>query len=293
MEDRCDSTVVDAFRRQCLVDGWTRILTLASVRALPDELPEFFRKGDRFITHMVYDPDVAKNRATPLARGTEYSEHFADLEYLKGAELPRSRYDFIQLCHEVGVKPEKVGFVPYTIAEWTERLAVAFAEHRRWPDDPYIQAKCQVYAGILSHYAQDACQPLHLTIHFNGWVNEDGSVDQKGIHARIDMLPEYFEMDPDQLAEGQEVVATDSLMAFVVAQIDEGFQLVETVYELGPRIPEIGQKDWKRDPEVVGFALSRARAAVSFTASLYLTAWRKSEYIQLGDWLDLRVEALK
>ena len=55
-------------------------------------------------------------------------------------------------------------------------LAVAFAEYRKWPDNPMIQHKCFLYAGFLAHYAQDMCQPLHLTINFDGLGNPTGHV---------------------------------------------------------------------------------------------------------------------
>lgn len=272
--------------------GGHGLLTAAAVRATPEEVPAFFREGASFISHMVYDPDAAKNRATPLARGAEYGEHFADLEYIQGRPLPRTRYEFIKLCQEVGVAPEKVGFVPYAISEWTERLALAFAEHRQWPDNPHIRAKCQVYAGILAHYAQDACQPLHLTAHFNGWVHADGTIEQKGIHAKIDMMPEFLGMTPEGLADGLKVEPIDSLMQGVLDQIHSGARLVRRAYELGPRLPEIGQDDWDRDEEVVVFATGRAREAVRFTAALYLTAWRISADVELPEWLGYRKDTL-
>ncbi len=260
-------------------------ITLAAVKATP-EVPEFFKQGAGFISHMAFDPDVAKNKGIPLARAAEYGEHFLDLELLEGRPLPTKRYEFIALCQEVGVKPETVGLAPYALSEWTERLAIAFAEHRKWPDNPYIQAKCQVYAGILSHYAEDICQPLHLTIHYNGRKDAEGNIDQKGIHAKVDGFPDFFEMNADELAAGLEVVPVDSLMAGIMEQVARGFKLVDRVYELGPRMPSFGQKDWVRDEEVAAFALSRARESARFTASIYLTAWRKSASLELPGWLD-------
>jgi hypothetical protein len=263
------------------------ILTVAAVQATP-EVPDFFKNGEAFISHMVYDPDVVKNYGTPSLREAEYGEHFADLELIEGKPLPARRYAFIRLCDSLGVEPEKVGLVPYALAEWTERLAVAFAEHRKWPKNPFIQAKCQVFAGILAHYAQDASQPLHLTIHYNGRKLPDGSVEQKGIHAKVDGLPLTLEMKPEDLAKGLQVAPLDSLMEGIVDQIDDGFKLVDYVYELGPRIPSFGQKDWERDEQVITFAVGRARESVRFTATLFLTAWKKSAGLELPDWLDLR-----
>lgn len=273
----------------CPTEAWWPgghdIITVAAVKATP-EVPSFFKGGAGFIAHMSYDPDLAKNRGTPLARGAEHSEHYLDVELLKGRELPAKRYEFIQLCQDLGDKPEGIGLVPYAVSEWTERLAVAFAEYRKWPENPHIQAKCQVYAGILSHYAQDMCQPLHLTVDFNGRKDTSGNVQQKGIHEKVDALPESLEMDAATLAAGHVIEPVDSLMTDVVAQLYRGFELVDRVYELGPRMLKYGQKDWERDEEVVSFALERVRESVRFTASLYLTAWRRSASLKLPGWLD-------
>lgn len=266
--------------------GGHGILTEAAVKALPDDVPAFFRSGERMIAHCSYDPDISKNRGTPHVRGAEHPEHYLDLELLQGRPLPKSRYEFTQLCAELGVKPDKVGFVPYAVAEWTERLAVAFAEHRKWPDNPFIQNKCLVYAGFIAHYAQDMCQPLHLTIHFDGWKQPDGSVLHKGIHEKVDALIEYLPLDPDDLAHAQKIEPLDDLMGEILKQFEAGHAMVEGVYELGDSLPSSGDKEWERVPRVIDFATERARESTRFTAALYLTAWELSGKIKLDGWLD-------
>ena len=266
--------------------GGHGILTKAAVQALPDAVPEFFRDGERMIAHCSYDPDISKNRGTPHVNSAEHPEHYLDLELLQGKPLPKSRYEFTQLCAELGIKPDTVGFVPYALAEWTERLAVAFAEHRKWPNNTFIQSKCLVYAGFVAHYAQDMCQPLHLTIHFDGWKQPDGSVLQKGIHEKTDALIEYLGLDPSALAKDQEIQPLEDLMAGIVDEFHAGFALLNRVYELGESLPSFRDKDWERVPEVVDFATERAREATRFTAALYLTAWELSDKIKLEGWLN-------
>ena len=266
--------------------GGHNIMTKAAVRALPDEVPAFFRASEGMIAHCSYDPDISKNRGAPHVSNAEHPEHYLDLELLEGKPFPKNRYEFIQLCTELGLKPDKVGFVPYAVAEWTERLAVAFAEHRKWPNNSFIQSKCLVYAGFIAHYGQDMCQPLHLTIHFDGWKQADGSVLHKGIHEKTDALIEYLELDPSVLAKDQEIEALDDLMAGIVEEFHAGYSLLKRVYELGDKLPSYGDKDWERVPEVVDFATERARASARFTAALYLTAWELSGNIKLEGWLN-------
>lgn len=266
--------------------GGHGIMTKAAVQSLPDDVPAFFRDGERMIAHCSYDPDISKNRGAPHVNSTEHSEHYLDIELLEGRPLPKNRYEFIELCTELEIKPNTVGFVPYAVAEWTERLAVAFAEHRKWPNNPFIQSKSFVYAGFVAHYAQDMCQPLHLTIHFDGRKQPDGSVLQKGIHEKVDALIEYLELDPTLLAKNQEIQPFDDLMAGIVEEFDAGFAQLDRVYELGDSLPTFSNKDWERVPAVVDFAMERARAATRFTAVLYLTAWELSGKLKLEGWLD-------
>ena len=265
-------------------EGWWGdghgILTEGAVLALPEEVPAFFREGGGVASNVAFDPDLFMNRGVSTLNHAEHGEHYFDLEYLQGRAIPAKRYDFIALCQELELDPERVGLVPYAITEWTERLAVAFAEHRKWPDNEAVQQKCLVYAGFIAHYAEDICQPLHVTVHFNGKKQQDGTVVGKGIHEQVDSSVERLGFTARDLAAGQEVAAFDSLMGSVIEQIEESNGLVEEVYGL------MGKWEDESNAQVQVLAKDRARTAVRFTASLYLTAWRKSEGIRLPGWLE-------
>ncbi len=264
--------------------GGHDILTQAVIKTLPDELPEFFRSetAKKMIAHCSYDPDLSKNRGAPHARAAEYGEHYFDLELIKDNPVPEDRDAFLKLCTKLELEPRKIGLLPYAVAEYTERLAVAFAEYRKWPDNPIIQYKCYVYAGFLAHYAQDMCQPLHLTVHFDGIVQEDGSKLHGGIHEKVDASIEVLKLDPNKLSEGQEVKPVKELMPAIVEQMKIGNNLVERVYQL--------VKDYQdlKNPseELFEFTNSLSREAVQWTASLYLTAWQLSGEINLPSWLE-------
>jgi len=255
------------------------LLSRAAVEALPDEVPAFFRAGASEIAAASIDADLHKNRRMSNLDKSEHSEHFIDLELLKGEKLPALRYDFIALCQKLDVAPERVGLVPYALAEWTGRLAVAFAEHRKWPDNKGIQAKCFVYAGFVAHYAQDLAQPLHTTVHFDGKKGEDGTVVGKGIHEKVDSAVERLAFKSAELAKGQEMVVQDSLIGGIIAALHESHADVEAVYAIGDGW------DGTDDAAMRALAKERARAAVNLTASLYLTAWQKSDGMWLPGWL--------
>ena len=262
--------------------GGHDIMTQAAVKTLPDEVPEFFRNAGKMIAHCSYDPDLSKERGTPHARQAEYGEHYIDVELFGEHPIPDGREAHLKLCAELGFTPREVGTLPYALAEWTERLAFAFAEYRKWPDNPMIQYKCFLYAGFLAHYAQDMCQPLHLTIHFDGIRQEDGTRLHKGIHEKVDSAIERLGLDPMELTKAQHIEAVGDLMPAIIEQIKTGHSLVDDVYAIA--------EDWKNlkepTPALVDFTNDQAREAVRWTASLYLTAWKLSEGIRLPGWLD-------
>jgi len=162
--------------------------TALALEAVEDELPRFFDRGRRTIVHLSIDPDMFRNPATPQLRDATGSDHYFDLELLQGRPLPATRHGLIEMAEDLGVEPSKIGYAPYAIVEMTQRLTLALAEHRRRPDDEAIHAKTLVYAGLLAHYAQDLCQPLHTTVHFDGRVDARGRSPRTGIHRRMDNL---------------------------------------------------------------------------------------------------------
>lgn len=264
--------------------GGHDILTQAAVKALPEEMPDFFRSAsaEKLIAHCAYDPDISKNRNMANARIAEHGEHYFDLELIKENPIPLDRDAFIKLCAEMNLEPSKVGTLPYSLAEWTERLAIAFAEYRKWPDNPMIQYKCYLYAGFLGHYAQDMCQPLHLTVHFNGMVQEDGTILHKGIHEKVDSSIEILKIDPSVLAMKQNVEHVEKLLPSIVKQIQIGHKLVDTVYAMANEYEDLDNPT----TELVKFTNNRSRESVRWTASLFYTAWKMSENVSLPGWLE-------
>ena len=201
-----------------------------------------------------------------------------------GAEMPANRYEFIALCATKTLRPEKVGMLPYAVTEWTQKLTVAFAEYRAYPDDPAIRAKCLTYAGLLSHYAEDLCQPLHVTIHHDGRAKADGSSPRSGIHGKVDALLGKLKVDePAVLKAVTPAPLEGDLLTAVLAEIGRSHALVERVYEMENDLPAMDAPLPEGGP-AAKFTAERLTATVQFTASLYQTAWRDSAAIKLPKW---------
>lgn len=256
----------------------------AAVAATESQMPAFFAAGVDAIANVSQDNDAfTRPIAPPELHAAEAPEHYFDIELLGGKAVPKDRYEFIEFCCRNGLRPDKVGLLPYAITEWTQRLTVALAEHRRWPNDPAIRAKCLVYAGLLAHYAADACQPLHLTIDWDGRALPDGSSPRTGIHLRVDSLPNGLRIAPRDLAGGLKVAAFDKVMDATLAEFQRTRSHIDRVYQLEPQLPP-ADGDQPLPPEVAEFTTERMKAAAAFTACLYLTAWRDSAKLELPPW---------
>jgi hypothetical protein len=263
--------------------GGHQSLTRASVTILSDDMPAYFRQAGPQVAHMSMDPDVVKHRKAPFAYEAEHAEHYLDLELLQGRGIPPTRNGFLALCCELGVAPTKVGALPYAVAEWTERLAMAFAEHRAWPKNDMVRQKSFVYAGFLAHYAQDLCQPLHTTIYFDGRAGTDGTSPRSGIHEKVDGLVENLGARPDDVAKGVAAATVDSLMPFILAEFRTTHALVDTVYAMENLLPSA--KGTRASATVLAFATERMQRAIAVTAGLYAYAWRLSEQVELEAWI--------
>jgi hypothetical protein len=293
--------------------GHRRASDLA-LRSLPKEMPEFFRNGVELLNGVVHDPDLfTRPVAPPQLHDVEALNHYFDLEPLADEKLPLTRYEFLEIVYRKKLQPSKVGLLPYAVVECTQRLSVAFAEHREHPDDKVIQTKCLLYAAQLAHYAQDLCQPLHTTIDHDGRARPDGSSPHSGIHAKIDRMigqltesqlplpaaikPQALTTPPKDIAAATkppksredfqahrkiEAARAQELMDAVMAELHRSHDLVDKVYAMEKDLPA----DWKDPlpPNVEAFARDRLGHAAQFTASLFMTAWQDSQFIEFPEW---------
>ena len=288
----CAVTALIALLSPRVLAWWPQghsIIGEAAVRALPAEMPAFFRKGGAFVAHCAQDPDLHKNRGTPLISDRESPEHYIDLEFLGGRALPPTRDKYLQLLAQLKLDGGYTGYLPYAVGEWTERLAITFAEYRKYPDNPYIQSKCLVYAGFLAHYAGDMCMPLHNTRDHDGRANPDGTSPHTGIHIKVDSLIEKLNLRPADLAKDQKIEPLNELLPGIIREMNTSRTLIDRTYELEPLLPPTDNtpqsQAWKPAPEITAFTTERAREATRFLASLYVTAWQQSARVKLPAWL--------
>jgi hypothetical protein len=259
-----------------------RTLTRAAVRNLPPKtVPGFFRDASKSVARCAYDLDIERNAAVPALRDAEGPEHFIDLELLKGAPLPPTRYEYLKLVQTKRQNAKYVGTLPYALLEWTDRLTMAFAEYRKTPADEGSRAKCIVCAGVLAHYAEDACMPLHATIDYDGRATADGSSPKSGFHDAVDGMLEALRVDVDAACAGFRPEPFADVFAAVVAQCKQSNAAVDGLYRLEEPVMK-----GESTPETAALAKELAARAVLFTQRLFLTAWKNSEKVSLPDFYD-------
>ena len=245
----------------------------AAAARLPDDVPDFFRRGGKHLAHFAVEPDRWKNREAVFLRRSEEGNHFLDSEDLDGKTLPAThRFDAMKMLYtDLKKDPNKVGLLPYAIVENYERLMIAFYDHRKSPTNESIPMKCLVYGGTLAHYTGDAAMPLHTTRDYDGKIQADGTVKQKGIHAKVDGFPEKNKITPEEICRGLEAKKIDNVWEHVNKFLAESHTHIEKCYEFDAA----GAFD-KATDESRAFILARCRAGAQLTLDLWYTAWLQS-----------------
>jgi hypothetical protein len=271
--------------------------TQAAMAAAGDKLPPFFVAGGETIAKTAAQPDFfTRPVATQPLHATESADHYCDLELLDfdggklTAPLPATREQYVLALARKDKVASKVGLLPYAMAEHTQRLTVAFAQHRRWPQDKAIQQQCLVYAGLLAHYAQDSCQPLHTTVDYDGRADKEGKSPRSGIHLKVDALIGKLASPTSDIAKLIAAQPADrklTLLEYAAARLEASHALVDGVYKLAEALPA-PDDDLPAQGPVVDFAQERLAAAAQVTLELYLRAWADSADVEIPDWKDIR-----
>ncbi len=175
--------------------------------------------------------------------------------------------------------PERVGLQPYITLEVFGRLKAAFREYRHRRDlhqsTTAVEHAITFYAGWLGHYVADGSQPLHTTIHYNGWVgpNSKGYTTEHGIHAKFESTYVAQNIKPQDFAKF--VHAPERLaepFADYVAYLKESNRQVEKVYILD----KAGGLTGKGSTEAFDFTTHRLAAGSQMLLNLWYTAWLDS-----------------
>lgn len=253
-----------------------RLICQLALGCLPKDFPAFVYTdaARERIAFLGGEPDRWRNVPDLPLRHFNSPDHYIDTELITlcglGPEtLPMFRYEFlVQLARARAVAPEKfptineaknadqtqqlAGFLPWAITEQFGKVKSGFSYLKAYVEagtaDEVANAQQNIiYAmGVLGHYVGDATQPLHTTIHHNGWLgpNPRGYTTNTTFHRWIDGeyfikvgLPEAARLQPRLrparlLVDPRRNGAPDALFREVVKFVFDQHKQVEPLYEL-------------------------------------------------------------
>jgi len=201
----------------------------------------------------------------------EGPEHYINLEnvapHMSPGDLPRNRADEARRVTELGLSYGDAGFLPWRIEDMELALANAFRANKR---------DIVLYAGLLSHYAADATQPLHTTVDYDGRSGVGGAVVLKGIHAEYEITyleDEGLEFRGSSLAVAKPCAPIDDVFGAALAVIFESNARVDSVYRCAEAHPAGPDKYSAWDAEIGPMTRERLACGATLVASLWSTAW--------------------
>lgn len=200
---------------QALAWGATghRMVGELAMETLPADLPAFLREPHipAKVGELAREPDRWKG-AGKLHDSDRDPAHFLDVDDAgrvmggpKLAELPQTRAEYEAQLRAAGSDTWQAGYLYYALADGWLQLVQDFALWRavaageRLSTDPerkawYAADRARREAlilrdlGVYAHYVADAGQPLHVSVHFNGWgdyPNPQGFTTEK-LHSRLE-----------------------------------------------------------------------------------------------------------
>lgn len=262
--------------------GWDyeahRLINQLALASLPKDFPEFTLTAEarKRITFLSGEPDRWRGTQDIELRHANAPDHYINLEELSRYDLtpetlPPLRYDFVaQIARARAAHPDRFppldpdrdtdhtwelsGFLPWTMAEYFAKLKVEFSYLKKFQEtggspEEIANAEANIIytMGVMGHFYGDATQPLHTTIHFNGWVgyNPHHYTTDRAFHewidggyiAKVNISDDLGEMEkkirPAQLVmyNGRPASA-DQIFPVIVTFIVEQNKMVEPLYKL-------------------------------------------------------------
>jgi hypothetical protein len=247
--------------------GHTMISRLGAEN-LPEDVPAWVRSPEAIYEISFLGPEEDRLRdAGASFDGDGDSGHFLDIGddgTVAGVvhldALPRDMAAYADALSKAGTTPYKVGFVPYTIMDGFERVRMDFAY---WRVADYLATHAQTQEkrdasarerdlrqaltlrdiGDWSHFVGDGSQPLHITIHFNGWGNYPNpkGFTTKHIHAPFEsaFVDKYSKIEDVRalipmykLRVPEKLLTQDDIGGMVGQYLAESARQVEPLYQL-------------------------------------------------------------
>lgn len=257
----------------------------AATSALPTALPEFFHRSYGILVFLSSQPDDWRN-AGLSANSSEYPDHYLDFEYVAQMQLPKRRYDFVEeltrsgVLSRHGVSAHDVGFIPWRVAEMSELLE---QQWRIWRGDnltpeerAHVESVIVQLSGALAHFAADVSNPLHASMHYNGWVgsgNPERFATDCDLHWRFET---YFVTANVSLEDVTSRLAEPQPIGDYFARAEQATRKSNGFVEALYRLDRDGAVRGTGTGEGREFAAKRLAEGASLIRDLWWSAWVNS-----------------
>src|SRR6185295_8998241 len=163
-----------------------RLIMRRAIDILPPEIKPFFLEHRDALVMRTIDPDMWRTIGWD-----EDPNHFLNLgtpEFGMPPNFTALPRDYTAALQKFGAAVmERHGKLPWREAEMFGNLQRAFAGLS--DANPFEIERLLVFAGAASHYIQDATQPLHASVNYDGVAT-----GQRGVHSRFEAaIIERFE----------------------------------------------------------------------------------------------------
>ena len=268
----------------------------AAIRSIPADGPVFLREYEEWIAKTGPLPDSWRGVSEPYSKLFEdpnhgwFKEQFAFLTV-----IPRSRYEFVLKLYDEYLRikdtdPDRAaltnvrwtGTLPYAAMENYDRIQSAMRQYRALmaqntdasrADARFLAQDIAFYTGWLGHYTADGAQPLHDTIHHDGWLgaNPHNYTRDPRIHGRFEsQFVELIQLTDADLMPGMTPARVlDDPFAAILAHLDDASTHVEAVYIMDKR----GAYSNPKDAEAAQLVRGQLAKAASLLRDLVYTAW--------------------
>jgi hypothetical protein len=267
-------------------DEGHRYINRVAAEHLPEDMPAFFRNSAVRLSFLGPEPDRWRDSKEIFKALSEVNgpDHFIDIDKPENFEaLPNDRFLYADWLRAHGKEPKDVGFLPYSILEGFQKVQVLF---RLWREPQHETERAQIeqnivyYAGVLGHYVADGSQPLHTSIHYNGWTTSSNPelFTREPLHWRFEGEYVKAQVRPEDFA-GLVKSATklQDPFADIVKYLIDSYNHVPDLYRLEKTARWEGNN---RNPQSKKFVQERLAAGSQMLANLWYTAWLGSANIR-------------
>lgn len=278
-----------------------------AAETLPDELPAFVRSQEAIATIAVLGRELDRSKGSGATHDSERDPgHYVKLDD-QGAVVgvfplemtPATREAYDTALRAKGFTQYRAGYLPLSIVDGWQQLVKDFAywraasvgartaasgADRAWFDQDRRRREAITIRdlGVWIHYPGDASQPMHVSVHSDGWgpfANPRGFSTKRGIHAHFEGA--FVRANVQRAAVLAAVPAyracTCTIQDRARAVILESHREVVPFYELEQAGAFI-------DGNQAGIAFATARLAAGATAArdMIVDAWRVSADMGVG-----------